>query len=320
MRVLCTAPYFRPVPHRYVAIFDKHGIAYDNPFVAQNMSEQDLLGIIERYDGVIAGDDEFTGPVIRKGAAAKLKVIAKWGVGINAIDVGVANECGVAVRRSPGLLSDAVADEAWGYILTLARHLHISDRLVRGGEWTKLAGLGLRGRTLGIIGVGDIGKQIALRGIPFGMRLLGTDIKPIDRAFVDYSGIRMVSREQLVRESDFLVIACDLNPTSYHVVGEPEFRQIKPSALVINIARGQCLAEAPLVAALHEKRIAGAALDVYEEEPLSADNPLRGFENVMLNAHNAFNADTAVQAVSDNTVRELLLVLKPEAVGDLAAQ
>jgi D-3-phosphoglycerate dehydrogenase len=281
------------------------------------MSERDLLEIIERYDGVIAGDDEFTGAVIRKGAAAKLRVIAKWGVGINAIDAKAAEECRVAVRRSPGLLSDAVADEAWGYILNLARRLHESDRLVRAGEWTKIAGLGLRGRTLGIIGVGDIGKQIALRGVPFGMRLLGTDIKEVDRAFLDYSGVRMVPKEQLMRESDFIVVACDLNPTSHHVVDDAALRACKRSAFVINIARGQCVAEPALVAALREGRLAGAALDVYEEEPLPASSPLLKLDNVMLNAHNAFNADTAVQAVSDNTVRQLLLVLKPEAAKEL---
>jgi D-3-phosphoglycerate dehydrogenase len=241
-------------------------------------------------------------------------------VGINAIDVKAAEACNVAVRRSPGLLSDAVADEAWGYIINLARRLHESDRLVRAGEWTKIAGLGLRGRTLGIIGVGDIGKQIALRGMPFGMRLLGTDIKEVDRAFVDYSGIRMVPKDQLIRESDFIVVACDLNSTSHHIIADAELRMCKSSAYVINIARGQCVSEASLVAALRDRRIAGAALDVYEEEPLSPNSPLLKFENVMLNAHNAFNADTAVQAVSDNTVRQLLLVLKPEAASELAAR
>lgn len=317
VRVLCTAPYFRPVPDRYAAIFAKHGIAYDNPFVAQNMSERELLDIIERYDGVIAGDDEFTAAVIRTGAAARLKVIAKWGVGINAIDVAAAEQHGVVVRRSPFLLSDAVADEAWGYILMLARHLHESDRRVRAGEWVKLAGLGLRGRTLGIIGVGDIGKQIALRGVPFGVRLLGTDIRPVDRAFLGYANMQVVPLEPLLRESDFVVVACDLNPTSHHILDAGAFGRCKRTALVVNIARGACVDTAALIAALQGGVIAGAALDVYEDEPLPAESPLRGLANVLLNAHNAFNADTAVQAVSDNTVRELLRVLKPAAAAEV---
>ncbi len=318
MRILCTAPYFRPVPERYTAFFQAQGITYDNPFVAQNMSEDELLAVIERYDGVIAGDDEFTAAVIKKGAAARLKVIAKWGVGINAIDLGAAEECGVAVRRSPGLLSDAVADEAWGYVLMLARSLHVSDRMVRAGEWVKLCGLGLRGRTLGIIGVGDIGKQIALRGIPFGVRLLGNDIQAIDRAFLAYSGMALVGKEELLRESDFVVVACDLNSTSYHLLAGREFSHTKPTAFLINISRGACVDMEALIDALRSGAIAGAALDVYEEEPLPAGSPLLEFDNVLLNAHNAFNADTAVKAVSDNTVGELMRVLRPDAILDFS--
>ena len=319
MRILCTAPYFRPVPERYAALFQKHGIAYDNPFVAQNMSEAELLACIEQYDGAIAGDDEFTARVIEKGARSRLKVIAKWGVGINAIDLAAAERHGVAVRRSPGILSDAVADQAWGFILMLARRLHASDRRVREGEWVKLVGLGLRGRTLGIIGVGDIGKQIALRALGFGMRLLGNDIRPIDRAYLGYTGTQMVSKDELLGAADFVVLACDLNPTSHHLLAGREFALFKRTAFLVNIARGAVVDEPALVQALQGGLIAGAALDVYEEEPLPANSPLRALANVVLNAHNAFNADTAVAAVSENTVRELLRVLKPEAVPDLEA-
>lgn len=318
MRVLCTAPYFRPVPERYAAVFRKHGIEYDSPFVAQHLAEAQLLDIIERYDGVVAGDDEFTARVIEKGARARLKVIAKWGVGINAIDSAAAERHGVAVRRSPGILSDAVADQTWGYILMLARHLHESDRRVRAGQWVKLAGVGLRGRTLGIIGVGDIGRQVALRAAPFGMALLGNDVRPIDQAFLAGSGMRMVSKQELLKSSDFVVLACDLNPTSHHILGSADFLLFRRSAFVVNIARGALIDEPALIQALRDGAIAGAALDVYEEEPLPADSPLRTLDNLLLNCHNAFNADTAVAAVSENTVRQLLLVLKPDAVADLA--
>jgi D-3-phosphoglycerate dehydrogenase len=317
MRILITAPYFRPVPQKYQRIFDQLGIEYDNPFVAQNMSEADLLAIIERYDGVIAGDDEFTAAVIEKGAGASLKVIAKWGVGINAIDSAAAERHGVAVRRSPGALSDAVADVALGYVLMLARQLHVSDRLVREGKWEKISGLGLRGRTLGIIGVGDIGKQIALRAIPFGLRLAGNDIRPVDRAFVTYSGMRLMSKEALLRESDFIVLACDLNPTSHHIIARKEMDVVKPGALLINVARGALVDTGAVVDALRNGRLGGGAFDVYEEEPIGADSPLRAFPNVLLNAHNAFNCDTAVQFVNDNTVRELLSVLTPQAQVEL---
>lgn len=312
MRVLATAPYFRPVPRKYADIFSELGIEVDALPVAQNMSEQELLDIIDRYHGVIAGDDEFTDRVIELGAKNSLRVIVKWGVGINAIDVKAARRYGVEVRRSPGSLSDAVADQAWGYILMLARHLHDSDSLVREGQWIKLEGLGLRGRTLGIIGVGSIGKQVALRAVPFGMTVLGNDIVQVEAAFLLQTGMRMVPKHELMAESDFVVLACDLNPSSYHIVGEPEIACMNPNALLINVARGALVDTDAVVEALKSKRIAGGAFDVYEVEPLPADHPLRDCDNVLLNAHNAFNSDKAVQFVNDNTVRELLSVLRPD--------
>jgi D-3-phosphoglycerate dehydrogenase / 2-oxoglutarate reductase len=312
MRVLATAPYFRPVPQKYADVFAGLGIEVDALPVDQNMAEKELLEIIHRYDGVIAGDDEFTAKVIELGAKHSLRVIAKWGVGINAIDLEAAKRHGVEVRRSPGALSDAVADQAWGYILMLARHLHESDSLVREGKWVKLVGLGLRGRTLGVIGVGNIGKQVALRAVPFGMKLLGTDVVPIDPAFLAQAQLRMVQKSELLAESDFVVLACDLNPSSHHIIGGLDLARMRPGAHVINVARGGLVDTKAIVAALQERRIAGGAFDVYEDEPLPLDHPLRSCPNVLLNAHNAFNADTAVQFVNDNTVRELLSVLRPD--------
>jgi D-3-phosphoglycerate dehydrogenase len=311
MRVLATAPYFRPVPSEYSRIFTDLKIEVDSLPVAQNMAEEELLEIIHLYDGVIAGDDEFTGRVIELGAAHALKVIVKWGVGINSIDTEAARRHGVEVRRSPGALSDAVADVAWGYILMLARRLHESDRLIREGQWMKVPGLGLRERSIGVIGVGNIGKQVALRGVPFGVRLLGNDIVPIDQDFLAHTGIRMVAKDELLAESDIVVLACDLNPTSYHIIATQDLECMKCSALLINVARGALVDTDALVTALHVGTIAGGAFDVYEDEPLPLDHPLRSYDNVLLSAHNAFNSDTSVQNVNENTVRELLSVLKP---------
>jgi D-3-phosphoglycerate dehydrogenase len=312
MRVLATAPYFRPVPERYRKVFSTLGVDVDSPFVAQNMSEADLLAIIDRYDGVIAGDDEFTAKVIERGAKHRLKVIAKWGVGINAIDVAAAERFGVAVRRSPGALSDAVADAALGYVLMLARRLHASDADVRAGRWEKIPGLSLRGRTLGIIGVGGIGQEIARRAVPFGMTLVGNDIREIDASFLSACGMTMMAKRALLAASDFVVLACDLNPTSYHIIAGDDLNAMKAEAFLINVARGALVDTAGAAKALSSGRIAGAAFDVYEEEPLPSDSPLRACPNTLLNSHNAFNADKAVQFVNDNTVRELLRVLLPD--------
>ena len=146
---------------------------------------------------------------------------------------------------------------------------------VRAGEWRKIGGIGLRGRTLGIIGVGDIGKQIALRGLPFGVNLIGNDVKEIDRAFLTYTRMKMVPRLELCATADFIVLACDLNDTSYHVVSSAEVGAMKETAMLVNVARGALVDTEPVATALIAGRIAGAAFDVYEEEPLPADSALR---------------------------------------------
>lgn len=318
MRILVTPPYFRWVLPRYLPIFSDLGIVVENPQVAQQMPESELLKVIDRFDGVIAGDDEFTACVLKKGARHSLKVIVKWGVGLNSIDVDAAKRLGIAVRYSPGALSDAVADAVWGYILMLARGLHRSDRIVRDGKWEKIPGLLLRGRMLGIIGVGNIGKQVALRALPFGMRLLGNDVKKIDTKFLPKpDSMHMVDKNILLEESDFIVLSCDLNPTSHHLISHAELSRMKKEAYLINVARGPVIDERAMIEALQEWRIAGAALDVYEDEPLPQDSVLRRCPNTILNAHNAFNADRSVEFIHENTVKELLKVLVPSYRKDL---
>ena len=313
MRILVTPPYFRYVLPRYLPLFSSLGIEVENPDVVQQMTESELLDLIDRYDGVIAGDDEFTAAVLEKGARHSLKVIAKWGVGVNAIDLEAANRLGIAVRYSPGALSDAVADVVWGYILTLARGLHLSDRMVRDGNWEKIPGFLLRGRKLGVIGVGNIGRQVALRAIPFGMDLLGYDIKKIDTGFLpDPDRMRIVHKTALLENSDFVVLSCDLNPTSYHLISRQELSKMKKDAYLINVARGPIVDEKSLVEALENGEIAGAALDVYEQEPLPQGSRLRKLPNTLLNSHNAFNADKATEFVHENTVKELLTILVPK--------
>ena len=312
MRILVTPPYFRYVLPRYLPLFSSLGIEVEDPEVVQQMTESELLDIIDRYDGVIAGDDEFTAAVLEKGARHFLKVIVKWGVGVNAIDLEAANRLGIAVRYSPGALSDAVADVVWGYILTLARGLHLSDRMVRDGNWGKIPGFLLRGRKLGVIGVGNIGRQVALRAIPFGMDLLGYDIKKIDTEFLPDPGrMRMVSKTSLLENSDFVVLSCDLNPTSFHLISRQELSSMKNVAYLINVARGPIVDEKSLVEALETGQIAGAALDVYEREPLPQESRLRKLNTTLLSSHNAFNADKATDFIHENTVKELLTVLVP---------
>lgn len=307
MKVLISAPYLQPHLDRFRSRFAEHGIELVVPPVNERLEEEDLLGVVGDIDGVICGDDRFTERVLE--AAPRLRVIAKWGTGIDSIDQEACERRGIAVCNTPNAFSEPVADSVLGYMLCFARKLPWMTRAMRRGEWEKIPGRALRECTLGIIGVGNVGKAVARRGVTFGMRMLGTDpiLPPGD--FVREVGLHMVTLEQLLRESDFVSVNCDLNPTSRHLLNADAFAQMKPGAVVINTARGPIVDEPDLVQALQTGHLGGAALDVFEDEPLPAGSPLREMDNVMLAPHNANSSPEAWEHVHHNTIRQLLAVL-----------
>lgn len=310
-RVMITAPYMLPVIDRFRPLFAERGIELLVPPVRERLEEEALLPLIGNIDGVICGDDRFTRRVLQ--AAPRLKVIAKWGTGIDSIDQVACKELGIAVRNTPNAFSEPVADSVLGYMLCFARNLLALDRQMKAGVWYKIPGLALRECTLGVIGVGDVGKAVVRRAIAFGMRVLGNDLVEMPADFVATTSIEMVTREELLQQADFVSLNCNLNPTSYHLMGEAEFALMKPTAIVINTARGPVINEPALIVALQAGRIAGAGLDVFEDEPLPADSPLRTMDNVLLAPHNANSSPAAWEHVHQNTIRNLLEVLEQPA-------
>ncbi len=165
------------------------------------------------------------------------------------------------------------------------------------GEWQKIAGFTLSEAILGVIGVGNIGKAVTRRARAFGMCVLGTDIAEVDHVFVSESGIEMTTLATLLSESDFVSINCDLNPTSHHLINAKTLAQMKETAILINTARGPIVDEAALIAALQAGRLGGAAMDVFEAEPLSVDSPLQEMENVLVGPHNGNSKPRAWERV-----------------------
>ena len=303
-RVLVSAPYMQPVLDEFEHVFAENDIELVAPPVRERLSEEDLLQWIGGIDGAICGDDQFTERVLR--AAPRLKVISKWGTGIDSIDREAARQLGISVRNTPNAFSEPVADTVLGYILCFARQLPWTDRDMRAGVWHKRSCVSLRECTLGVIGVGNVGKAVIRRAIAFGMRVLGNDIVEIPPAFVTKTGLEIVSKDGLLHQADFVSLHCDLNPTSFHLISERELALMKPTACLINTARGPVVDEPALVRALQERRIAGAALDVFEVEPLPDDSPLRALDNVLLAPHNANSSPAAWKRVHENTIRNLL--------------
>jgi D-3-phosphoglycerate dehydrogenase len=303
--VLLTAPYMIPFVDRFRPVFDRYGLELIVPAVRERMEESDLLKYAGQFDGVICGDDRYTARVI-EACAPRLKVISKWGTGIDSIDQEACAKFGVRIGRTPNAFTLPVADTVLGYMLDFARRQPWMDREMKSGKWEKIPGKTLSEMTLGVIGVGAIGKAVTRRARAFGMKVLGTDIVEIDHVFISESGIHMTTLDLLLSDSDFISINCDLNPTSDHLINARTLSLCKPTAIVINTARGPIVKEDDLIAALQAGKLGGAALDVFEFEPLPLDSPLLKMDNVLLAPHNANSSPSAWERVHWNTIQNLV--------------
>ncbi len=306
--VLLTAPYMIPFAERFAPVFEHYGLDVLIPDVQERMEAEDLLRYAGQFDGTICGDDRYT-PQVIEACAPRLKVISKWGTGIDSIDKEACARFGVMIGNTPNAFTLPVADTVMGYVLAFARRQPWMDAAMKRGEWEKIPGRSLSECTLGVIGVGNIGKAVTRRARAFGMTVLGNDIVDVDHVFVAETGIRMVPLDELLAQADFISINADLNPTSYHLINAGTLAKVKPGAVLINTARGPIVHEAALVDALQRGVLGGAALDVFEFEPLPDDSPLRGMDNVMLAPHNANSSPAAWERVHWNTLKNLLIGL-----------
>ncbi len=303
--VLLSAPYLLPFVERFRPVFAHYGLELLVPEVHERLSEAELLALAGQFDATVCGDDRYT-PRVLAACAPRLKVISKWGTGIDSIDRSAAAGLGIAVRNTPNAFTLPVSDSVLGYLLAFARRQPWMDRAMKAGEWQKIPGRSLSECTLGVIGVGNVGKAVLRRARAFGMTLLGNDIVPIAPDFLLENHVTSLPLADLLAQSDYISLNCDLNPTSHHLINAQTLAQVKPGAVLINTARGPIVDEPALIAALQRGQLAGAALDVFEVEPLPADSPLLRMDNVMLAPHNSNSSPAAWERVHWNTIRNLL--------------
>ena len=276
------------------------------------------MELIEGMDGVIAGTEHYSAAVLQSSAAARLKIISRWGVGYDAIDVPAASENGIVIAYTPGMTDEAVADYAFALLLALIRRVPEGFVGMKEGLWLPRWGNDLSGKTLGIIGYGRIGHAVARRAWGFKLRLLAHDPSAQDHLQND---AEFVSLDELLAESDYVSLHAALTPRSRNLLGEDQFRKMKPTAVLVNTARGPLVDEAALLRALNEGWIAGAALDVFAEEPLPPGHPFRSASNLLLSPHQASLSRETGERVSLKTAEAILdlmngrepgLVLNPE--------
>ncbi len=303
--VLLTAPYMIPFVDRFKPVFEQYNIELIVPDVHERMEESDLLHYAGQFDGTICGDDRYTARVI-EACAPRLKVISKWGTGVDSIDAEACSRYEIKLCRTLNAFTLPVADTVMGYILAFARRQPWMDREMKSGKWKKIPGKALSECSLGVIGIGNIGKALTRRARAFGMKVRGTDILEIDHVFITETGLQMTDLQSLLSNSDFVSVNCDLNPTSHHLINHDTLALIKPGAVLINTARGPIVEEQALIEALQTQRPAGAALDVFEHEPLPLDSPLLKMDNVLLAPHNSNSSPAAWERVHWNTIRNLV--------------
>src|SRR5262245_5237648 len=254
------------------------------PPMAHQLNEDELLEQLRGIKASVAGSEPYTARVLK--AHPQLRGIARTGVGYDAVDIAAATEAGIAVTIAPNTNQDAVAEQTFALMLALAKDLVPQHCALKEGGWPRRATLPLRGRSLGVAGLGRIGKAVALRGKAFGMRLLAYDPVP-DTAFAQVHGVTFLPTfEQLAAESDYLSLHLPATPKTRHLICRRTLALMKPTAFLLNLARGSLVCEADLLEALQSKRIAGAGLDVFEEEP-PGKLALCQLDNVVVTPHAA---------------------------------
>jgi phosphoglycerate dehydrogenase-like enzyme len=267
----------------FVTVLKKAGFELIYPKKRAQLTEDELIEQLKGVRAAIAGSEPYTRKVLQ--ANPQLRCVARAGVGYDAVDLAAATDGGIAVTIAPGTNQDAVAEHTFTLILALAKNLVPQHLGTCELKWPRQANLPLRGRTLGIAGLGRIGKAVAIRGECFGMKLLAYEPYQ-DHEFAKKHGVTFVGLDQLLAESDFLSLHLPASKESRHLINKQSLAKMKPSSYLINTARGALVNEPDLVEALQNKKIAGAGLDVFEEEP-PADLPFFHMSNVVVTPHAA---------------------------------
>jgi D-3-phosphoglycerate dehydrogenase / 2-oxoglutarate reductase len=302
MKILVTCPPMLRRIAEFQGIFAAKGIEVYCPPVVQTLSVEELVTLVPQFDGWIIGDDPANQEVFRAGKAGNLQAAVKWGVGVDNVDFVAAKELGIPIINTPAMFGAEVADVAVGYVIGLARELFFIDREVRAGAWPKPAGISLGGKTVALVGFGDIGRNTAKRLLALDMKVIAYDpyFRPADSIPVE----AQVWPERL-EAADFIVFTCALTPTNKHMLNATTLAQAKAGVRVVNVARGPLIDEQALLQALESEHVYAAALDVFENEPLPLDSPLRTFERCIFGSHNGSNTKDAVERASLKAIQLL---------------
>jgi D-3-phosphoglycerate dehydrogenase len=308
-KVLVTARSFRKMQGDHWRVLQEAGYEIVTPEQDQPLKEAEMIPLIGDVEAALVGNDAVTERVIA--AARRLKVISKHGVGVDNVDVPAATRAGVIVTNTPGANQVAVAELTVALIMALTRKLAYHDTVVKAGGWSRIIGTELAGKTVGLVGLGRIGREVVLRLKGFRVKFLAHDVYQ-DTAFAAEHGVQFVTLDELLAEADIVTLHAVLTADTQSLIGEKELARMKPGAYLVNTARGGLVDEQALSRALTENRLAGAGLDVFADEP-PKDSPLLQLgDKVLLAPHLGAQTTETVLRMGRMAAENVVQVLKGE--------
>jgi D-3-phosphoglycerate dehydrogenase len=308
-RVLITTTSFQDTPGQHHDLLAEQG--YELVTARGPLSEEEIFALVGDVDGIICGDDAFTRKVLEK-CTPRLRVLSKYGIGLDKVDVKAATQLKIPVCYTPGVNHTTVAEHVFGLILCLIRQIGEQNAIIKGGGWKRMTGHEMWNKTMGILGMGRIGKESAKRARAFGMRVIGYDVFWSDDTeyFGAETGVaRAESPEEVIEAADFLTLHMNLTGENRGLINAQRLAMMKATAVIVNTARGGLVDETAIAAALEAGKLGGYCADVYHDEPIKPDNPLLKAPNVVLTPHIGSRTYESVVRQATKCVHNLIAVM-----------
>ena len=306
MKVLLTSTSFQDTPGKHQELLYSQGFNIDT--LRGPITEAELMPIIADYDAVICGDDEYTEAVIKKGVSGKLKYISKYGVGLDRIDLKTAEKFGVPVTNCPGVNQASVSEHVLALLFTFEKNIHLQYNTTKEGSWKRWVGHEIQGKTIGIIGLGAVGKELAKKASALGMNVLAYDIFKSDDFLVAHPEVSFKQNlDEIFANADVISLHLPHTPESEKMINEEViFSKLKRKPILINTSRGMLIDPHAVIKGLKEDKIRGYLTDVLATEPMANDEVLRGVENVIITPHVGSRTFQSVERQGSMAVNNLI--------------
>jgi len=306
INVLITTTSFQDTPGKHLALLEKQGWILNS--LRGPLAEKSLLAIIDKYDAVICGDDEYTEAVLKKGKQGKLKTISKYGVGLDKVDLVAAKDLDITVTNCPAVNPPSVSEHVIALLLSYARNIptHVQD--IENSKWNRITGHEIKGKTIGLIGLGAIGQELSPKLHGLGLKIIAFDINPNSKFLDRHKYIELVDDlERIFTESNFISLHVPLNKHTKHIINHGVINeQLKTKPISINTARGELVDNKAIIKGIKEGKIEAYLADVLKEEPLSLNEPFLGCKNVIITPHVGSRTFESVQRQGVMAVKNLI--------------